>query len=110
MIEHIITIFLPLIIIAPFAIFALQIQRVRKGIQKWLKATLLFAAFSILPVLIYALLIVGFIAVEELTKFSIVTEGIARSFIFIVVLGLGEVILLFLVFSIAAFFMRSKDV
>ena len=106
--EHLTSLLILLIIIAPFAIFALQIQRVRNGIQSWMKATLWFVIYSICPVCLYALLIVASVAVEELTKFAIVNEGIARSFIFVVGIGLVEVILLTVIFSIVAFFMRDK--
>jgi hypothetical protein len=108
MIEYITTLFVLLILVLPLIIFFRQILKVRHGTQKWLKATLLFAIFALLPIIIYALLIGALIAIEELTKLSIVTEGIARTFIFLVVIASGEVILLWLIFAIVAFFLRGK--
>jgi hypothetical protein len=106
--EYITTLSVLLILVLPLIIFFRQIQKVRHGTQKWLKATLLFAVFAFLPIFIYGLLIGVLIAFEELTKLPILTEGIARTFIFLVVIASGEVILLWLIFAIAAFFLRGK--
>jgi len=107
--EYLTSIFILLIIIAPFAIFARQIRRVRIRTQSWLKAAIWFVLFAICPVCLYALLIAALVAVEELTKLAIVTEEIARTFIFVIVISLGEVVLLSVIFSILAFFLsRNK--
>jgi uncharacterized MnhB-related membrane protein len=61
--EYLTSIFILLIIIAPFAIFARQIRRVRIRTQSWLKAAIWFVLFAICPVCLYALLIAALVAV-----------------------------------------------
>ncbi len=106
--EYLISIFILLIIIVPLAIFARQIQRVRFRTQSWIKATLRFVLFAICPVCLSALLIAVLVAVEELTNLAIVTEEIARTFIFVIVIGLSEIVLLSVIFSILAFFLSGN--
>ena len=95
-----------LIILIPLGVFVRQIQQVRRGTRRKLKGAILFFFYSILPVLIYALVFLVLVGVEELTKFSVITEGLARTLLLVVGIGLAEVLLLTFVFAITVWFMR----
>lgn len=71
------------------------------------KAALLFFSFSILPVLVYALVFLILVGVEEFTKLSAITEGMARTLLLVVGIGLAEVLLLTVIFAIATWFLRA---
>jgi hypothetical protein len=54
----------------------------------------------------YALVFLVLVGVEELTKFSVITEGLARTLLLVVGIGLAEVLLLTVVFAITVWFLR----
>ena len=95
-----------LIILIPLGVFARQIQEVRRGTRRKFKGAILFFSYSILPVLTYALVFLVLVGVEELTKFSVITEGLARTLLLVVGIGLAEVLLLTVVFAITVWFLR----
>jgi len=95
-----------LIILIPLGVFARQIQEVRRGTRRKFKGAILFFSYSILPVLTYALVFLVLVGVEELTKFSVITEGLARTLLLVAGIGLAEVLLLTVVFAITVWFLR----
>ena len=95
-----------LIILIPIGVFARQIQQVRRGTRRKFKGAILLFSYSILPVLTYALVFLVLVGVEELTKFSVITEGLARTLLLVVGIGLAEVLLLTVVFAITVWFLR----
>jgi hypothetical protein len=66
----------------------------------------MFCSYAILPALTYALVFLVLVGVEELTKFSVITEGLARTLLLVVGIGLAEVLLLTVVFAITVWFLR----
>lgn len=105
--EQLASILFWLIILIPLGVFARQIQQVRRGRRRKVKGAILFFSYSILPVLIYALAFLVLVGVEEFTKLSVITEGIARTLPLVVGIGLAEVLLLTVVFAIASWFLRA---
>ena len=98
-----------LIILIPVGVFAHQIQQVRRGTRGRSKGALLFFAYSILPVLTYGLVFLVLVGVEELTGTSVITEGFARTLFLVVGIGSAEVLLLTLIFAVAARFLRAPE-
>jgi len=66
----------------------------------------LFFSYAILPALTYALVFLVLVGVEELTKFPVITEGLASTLLLVVGIGLAEVLLLTVVFAITVWFLR----
>jgi len=95
-----------LIILIPLGVFARQIQRVRQGTRRKFKGAIWFFSYAILPALTYALVFLVLVGVEELTKFPVITEGLARTLLLVVGIGLAEVLLLTVVFAITVWFLR----
>jgi hypothetical protein len=95
-----------LTILIPIVIFARQIQRVRRGTRRKFKGAILFFSYSILPVLAYVLGCLVLVGVEESTKLSLITEGLARTLPLVVGVALAEVVLLTVIFTIAAWLLR----
>jgi len=95
-----------LIILIPLGVFARQFQQVRQGTRRKFKGAILFCSYAILPALTYALVFLVLVGIEELTKFSVITEGLARTLLLVVGIGLAEVLLLTIVFAITVWFLR----
>lgn len=95
-----------LIVLVPVGVFAAQIQQVRRGTRRRLKGAILFFSYSILPVLTYCLAFLVLAGVDELTGLSVITEGFARTLLVVVGIGSAEVLLLTLIFAVAARFLR----
>jgi hypothetical protein len=105
--EQLVSVLFWLIILVPFGVFARQIQQVRRGARRKLKGAILFFSYSILPVLIYALVFLVLAGVEEFAKLPVIAEGIARTLPLVVGIGLAEVLLLTVIFAIALWFLRA---
>jgi len=95
-----------LIVLIPLGVFARQFQQVRQGTRRKFKGAILFFSYAILPSLTYALVFLVLVGVEELAKFSVITEGLARTLLLVVGIGLAEVLLLTVVFAITVWFLR----
>ena len=72
-----------LILLAPIASFVWQFHRVRRGICSRLKAIVVYAAYSAVPLLMYLGIFLALAGLEELLNTSLVGEGYARSLIIV---------------------------
>lgn len=88
-----------LIMLIPLGVFARQVQLVWQGTRSKVKGAMLFFTYAIVPSLTYVLVFLVLVGVEELTNFSVVTEGLARTLPLVVGIGLAEVLLLTVVFA-----------
>jgi hypothetical protein len=98
-----------LIILVPMVIFVWQMRRVRHGEVGKLRSLAKFFAFAMIPLLAYGLSFAALVGIEELAGQSLIGEGIARALIPAIVVGLGEVLLLSLLFAIVVSFMKPND-
>ncbi len=105
--EQLVSLLFWVIILVPIGVFARQIGQVRRGAMRRFKGGLLFFSYSIIPVLLYALLFLTLVGIEELTKLSTVTEEEARTVLLVTGAGLAEVLLLTVIFAIAVWFLRA---
>jgi hypothetical protein len=96
-----------MVILIPLGVFVRQIQQVRRGTRRKFKAGLLLFSYSILPVLAYVVMFIILVGVEEYTKFSVISEGMARTLLPVITIGLAEVLLLTVIFAIASWFLRA---
>ena len=97
-----------LILLAPMASFAWQFHKVRRGLSSRLKAIVLYAAYSAVPVLVYLGIFLALVGVEELLNTSLVGEGYARSLMIVGVGGTALVIVGTIIFSIVVAFIKGK--
>jgi hypothetical protein len=104
MIQQLASVLLWAIILVPLGVFARQLQQVRRGGRRKFKGAILLFSYSLLPALIYTLLFLVVVGVEEVSKLSLITEGVARTLLFVVGIGLAEVLLLTVIFAIAVWF------
>ncbi len=100
--EQLTAVLLWLIILIPLGVFVQQIQQVRRGARRTFKAALLFFSYSILPVLAYALVFAVLVGVEEFAGLQAIPEGMARTLLPVVGIGLAEVLLLTVIFAVVA--------
>ena len=95
-----------LIVLIPIGVFARQILHVRRGTRRKLQGAIVFFSYSILPVLIYGLVFVALVGVEQLTRHSVITEGFARTLPLVIGIGSAEVLLLTVIFAVVVCFLR----
>ena len=99
--EQLASVFFWLIILIPIGVFARQIQEVRRGTRSKFKGAVLFFSYSILPVLVYGLVFLVLVGVEELTRLPVIAEGFARTLLLVVGIGSAEVLFLTAIFAVA---------
>ena len=99
-----------LTLLAPFASFVWQFHRVRRGLISRLKAIVLYAAYSTVPVLMYFGIFFALVGIEELLNTSLVGEGYARSLMIVSVGGTALIVAGTIAFSIAVAFIKGEAV
>lgn len=95
-----------LIVLVPIGVFVRQMRQIRSGTQRRSKGIVLFFSCSLLPILVYVLVFFTLVGIEELTEFALISEGVSRTLFLVIGIGLGEVLLLTVIFAIAASFLR----
>ncbi|MFN0299029.1 MAG: hypothetical protein ACKVQU_01610 [Burkholderiales bacterium] len=106
MIEQLAAALFWLVILAPIVLFARQIQQVQRGAQGKMKATGMFFVWALVPTLTYAMALFALVGIEQLIETPLVGEGIARTAVFVIGIGLAEVSVLTAIFAIATRFLR----
>ncbi len=96
-----------LILLTPIGVFARQIRQVRSGLQRKSKATVMFFAWSIAPLLAFLAVFMGLVGVEELTKKALISEGYARMLLPLAVINFAEILLMTVMFAIVIRLMRT---
>ncbi len=97
-----------LVLCVPVLAFAWQYRKVRRGTRSRLKATLLYAIFSAVPVLLYVGVFLVLVGVEELTGSALIGEAYARSLVIVAIGGLGVVAIGSLLFAVVAALTRPR--
>ena len=107
-IEWAVPIFELSMIVLPIYAFIEVRGRVKSGSMGRARALLRYAVFAIAPVLVYFLLYCLLIGFEALTRISVVTEGLARTFFLLVGMGVAIGIVSILTFGAALLFMKGE--
>jgi hypothetical protein len=97
-----------LVLCVPVFVFAWQYRKVWRGHRSRLKATLFYAIFSAVPVLLYVGVFLVLVGVEELTDTALIGEAYARSLVIVAVGGLGVMAIGSLLFAIVAALTRPR--
>ena len=96
-----------LVLLVPLGVFARQLRCVRRGSRGRAKAIALFFGYAILPALCYGGLFLVLVGVEEMTGRALIGEGYARMLVPVVGFALAEVLLLGVIFAVAASVVRK---
>ncbi len=95
-------------IVVPLYGFFTLLTRVRKGMLARTSALGRYAGIVIAPTVLYAVFFFALVGFEELTRMSILTEGLGRSFFLIVGLGLVIWVVSMLAFTLALAFAGKR--
>ena len=90
-------------------VFSLQIRRVQDGKISKKKAIVLYVGYTFTPLILYSLVFMSLVGIEELTHSAIIGEGYARTLPFVIVVGAAIVIITTLVLSIVMLFVNRKN-
>lgn len=108
MVETLIPAILLLMVMVPIVSFvwlfgAVRADRIGKG-----KGIGLFVFFAGLPTFAFIVIFLLLVGIEEITQISLVSEGLARSFLPVSSVGCGLLVLAAIVFSISMMFVKPK--
>ena len=91
-------------------VFYWQVNKVKVVKNTKIKAIGLYAAYAIAPVILYGIVFIALVGIEEFADMSIIGEGYARSLLFVIVGGITVTIVTTLIFSIAVFVMKPDNI
>ena len=94
--------------VIPIYAFISLFLKAKHSILKKLQAVRYYAGIVIIPIILYALFFFALIGIEELSQIQLVTEGLARTFV--VVIGMGLIIwfVSLIAFSVTLVFLQSQ--
>lgn len=90
-------------------LFNWQVKMVKARKTAKGKAIGLYAAYSIAPIILYGVVFLALVAIEELTDAAIIGEGYARSLPFVIVGGLTVTLLATLIFTLVVMFLKLRN-
>jgi len=88
-------------------IFYWQVKLVKAGKNSKRKAILLHLTYTITPIILYGVMFLVLVGIEELTDTAIIGEGYARTLPFIIIGGLSVTLLITLIFSLVLIFIKQ---
>ena len=107
-IEWAVPVFEIVMIVLPVYAFITFRRRIKRGVLEKSRALWRYASLVITPVILYVLFFFALVGFEELTHISVITEGIARTFLILVGLGLTIWIVSILAFGVALVFVKNQ--
>ncbi|MGB5895357.1 MAG: hypothetical protein WBG58_14365 [Ignavibacteriaceae bacterium] len=93
-------------IVVPIYTFITLLLRVKRGVEEKPRAIRYYAGVVISPIIFYGLFFFGLVGLKEFTQIDLVTEGLARSFIIVIGIGLIIWLVSLIIFSITIAFLR----
>lgn len=91
------------------AIFCWQLKLVKTGKSTKGKAIWLNLACTIAPTILYGVVFLALVGIEELTDTAIIGEGYARTLLFVIIGGVAVTLLSTLIFSLVVIFIKQKE-
>jgi polyferredoxin len=95
-------------LVLPVYAFITFYRRVKRGVLKKSRALWRYASLVITPIILYVLFFLALVGFEELTHISVITEGLARTILILVELGLTIWLVSILLFGVALVFIKSQ--
>ena len=91
-------------------VFYWQVKKVKAGECTKGKAIVLHAAYTMVPVVLYGVVFMVLVGIEEFTDIAIIGEGYARSLPIVIIGGVVVSFLATLVFSLVVLAMKRRDI
>jgi hypothetical protein len=107
-IEWVVPVYGVLMLLVPVYGFISFRQRVKHKVLTKARAFLYFTGFVISPVAIYAIFFLVLVGLEEVAKTAIITEGLARSVLILIGLGLVVWLVSLIIFGMALTFIGNS--
>ncbi len=107
--EWIIPVYEVVMLVLPVCGFIALRRRVKRNVFTKARAFWYYTGFIISPVALYALIFLGLVCLEEVTRMSLVTEELARSFLILMGLGLVIWVVFSIIFGITLTFIRGSS-
>jgi hypothetical protein len=107
-IEWAVPVFEVVMLVLPVYAFITFYKRVKHGVLKKSRALWRYASLVIAPIILYVLFFFALVGFEELTHIGVITEGLARTILILVGLGLTIWLVSILVFGVALVFIKSQ--
>jgi hypothetical protein len=107
-IEWVIPIYELMILLLPVYGFIALRRRVKQSELTKIRGFIYYSGLAITPVVMYTVFFIGLTGLEEMTDKAIVSEGLGRSFLLLVGLGLIAWLIALIVFGIALAFITNK--
>lgn len=105
--EWAVPIFEMVVVVLPIYVFVTLYRRVKRGVLNKSGALWRYSTLVIIPTILYVLFFFALVGIEELTHIGLVAEGLGRSFLILVGLGIAIWFVSTLVFSTALLFLRN---
>lgn len=95
-------------IVLPIYGFITLYRRTKRGALRKSRALLRYGSLVIVPIILYILFFSALVGFEELTRISVVPEGLARTFPLLVGLGVTICIVSTIAFGVALMFIKNQ--
>ena len=92
------------------AIFYWQVKLVMTGKNSKRKAITLNLAYTITPIILYGVVFLALVGIEELADTAIIGEGYARTLPFIIIGGLIVTLLITSIFTLVLIFIKQPNI
>ena len=95
-------------LVLPIYAFIIFFRHIKRGVLKKSRALWCYSSLVITPIVLYVLFFFALVGFEELTHISVITDGLARSFLFLIGVGLTIWLISILLFGVVLVFIRSQ--
>ena len=107
-IEWAVPVFEVVMLALPVYAFITLYRRVKGGVLKKSRAMWRYASIVIAPIILYVLFFFALVGFEALSHINIITEGLARTIIILIGLGLTIWLVSIIVFGVTLVFIKSQ--
>ena len=106
-IEWVLLLYWLAMLVVPIYAFITFLLRVKRGVEEKPRAIRTYAAIVFIPIILYCLLFLGLVGLENLAQIDLLTEGLARNFVLVIGIGLIIWLLSLFVFILTLAFLRK---
>lgn len=107
-IEWAVPVFEVVMLALPVYAFITLYRRVKGGVLKKSRAMWRYASIVIAPIILYVLFFFALVGFEALSHINVITEGLARTILILIGLGLTIWLVSIIVFGVTLVFIKSQ--
>ena len=107
-IEWAVPVFEVVMLALPVYAFITLYRRVKGGVLKKSRAMWRYASIVIAPIILYVLFFFALVGFEALSHINVITEGLARTILILIGLGLAIWLVSIIVFGVTLVFIKSQ--